>query len=160
MEGQPIQGPVRARYQEWAPCVKDAAILNMARRCPSPRLGSRSPLAARGKRVAPESCRAGHLHASSPLRSAVRHGLVDSRLAPPRNWPRAAASRRFPPFPARTGPTQARTAGLSSRPPRLVSGFRHMGVPKRLKIAEIVGDFSAKSPKMSAICLTNGKAFW
>ena len=52
-----------------------------------------SPLAARGKRVAPESCRTGHLRASSPLRSAVRHGLVVSRLA---SRPRSP-TRRFPP---------------------------------------------------------------
>ena len=104
----------------------------MASRCPSPRLGSRCPLAARGKRVAPESCRAGHLRASSPLRSAVRHGLVGTRLAPPRNWPRAAASRRFPPFPARTGPTQARTAGLSLRPlrPLAAAGPARASIPR------------------------------
>ena len=108
------------------------AILILARRCPLPRLGSRSQLSARGKRVAPESCRTGHLRASSPLRSAVRHGLVDTRLAPPRNLPRAAASRRFSPFPARTGPTKARTAGLSLRPlrPLAAAGPARPSIPR------------------------------
>ena len=80
-------------------------------------------LGARGERVAPESCRAGHLRASSPSRSAVRHGLVGARLAPPRNWPRAAASRRFPPFPARPGPM----------PPGRRVARRGPSVPSRLR---------------------------
>ena len=69
---------------------------------PSPR--HPRPLSeARGERVAPEDCRAGHLRASSPSRSAVRHGFLGSRLRRPATDLARPPPGRYPPFPARAG---------------------------------------------------------
>ena len=58
---------------------------------------------ARGERAAPEDCRAGHLRASSPSRSAVRHGFLGSRLRRPATDLARLPPGRYPPFPARAG---------------------------------------------------------
>ncbi len=96
--------------QDWGAL---SAILIMMRRRPSPRLGSWSLLDARGmwSKTLPllrDTGRAGKLPRGPFAGLLVLAECSPPRAprcaaSPPRNWPRAAASRRFPPFPVRPG---------------------------------------------------------
>ena len=72
---------------------------------------------AQEERAAPEGCRAGHLQASSPSRSAVRHGLLGARLRRPSTGlarPPPGAFPRSPRAQAECGPA---AGSLAAAPP-------------------------------------------
>ena len=76
-------------------------------------------LDARGKRVAPEDCRAGPFRVSSPSRVNSRHGLLDDAASPLENdlaRPPPVAFPRFPRAQARCRPAGGSLASASSSP--------------------------------------------
>ena len=137
--GRKSFGPVPKRMRDFSPAH------------PAPAPDPRPLLGARGERAAPESCRAGHLRASSPSRSAVRHGLVGARLRrpatglarpPPGAFPRSprAQAKCRPadgslaaaaPSPPAAGPARASIPRLGARMRRMPAGPR----PRRLAFA-------------------------